>query len=461
MMTPELIVIGGGLAGSEAAWQAAQQGIRVALYEMRPVKRTPAHASDQLAEIVCSNSFGANAPGKASGLLKEELRRLGSFILECAHATAVPAGDALAVDREAFAGLVTKRVAEHPHISLIREEMPRIPETPAIVASGPLTSQALTADITKLCGERYLYFYDAMCPIVARDSIDMSSAWRASRFGRDSNAGEQNEGDYINCALSAEQYEVFVEALAGAETIELKSFEQEDPKFFEGCLPIEVMAKRGRDSLAYGPMRPIGLRDPRTGRRPHAVAQLRRDNLADTLYNVVGFQTNLKYGEQKRILRMIPGLQNCEIMRYGQMHRNTFINAPTLLEPTMQLRTRADLFFAGQIVGVEGYVGNAGSGLVAGINAARLLRGERLLTPPPVSMLGALCHYVSHAEPKDFQPMKANFGILPSLVEEGTSAHVRGSKRARYDAYVARALEALDVVLPQWLMNVDDRVLAS
>jgi methylenetetrahydrofolate--tRNA-(uracil-5-)-methyltransferase len=396
-------------------------------------------------------------------LLKAELRRLGSFILACADATAVPAGDALAVDREAFADLVTQRIASHPNLTLIREEMPRIPDTPTIIASGPLTSPSLTAEITKLCGDQYLYFYDAMCPIVARETIDMGIAWRASRFGRNSIQypvssiqivdakseisnlqSEIPEGDYINCPLSKDEYEAFIDALISAETIELKSFEREDPKFFEGCLPIEVMAKRGRETLAYGPMRPIGLRDPRTGRRPYAVVQLRQDNLADTLYNIVGFQTNLKYGEQLRVLRMIPGLQRAELMRYGQMHRNTFINAPTLLQPTMQLRARADLFFAGQITGVEGYIGNAGSGFIAGVNAARLLHQQAPLTLPPETMLGALCHYVCHAEPKDFQPMKANFGIMPPLAKE-----VR-QKRARYDAYVTRALAALESVRAEW-----------
>jgi methylenetetrahydrofolate--tRNA-(uracil-5-)-methyltransferase len=457
-MTPDLIVIGGGLAGSEAAMQAAQRGVRVTLYEMRPVHPTPAHATDKLAEIVCSNSLGSNSVGKAGGLLKEELRRLDSFILECADATAVPAGDALAVDRDLFADTVTRRIAAHPNITLVRAEAPCIPDGPAIIASGPLTSEALTADITRLCGDRYLYFYDAMCPIVARDSIDLTIAWRGSRWGRDQettlaaaagtagadDGSPASDGDYINCPLSKEEYEAFIAALVGAETIELKSFEREDPKFFEGCLPIEVMAKRGRDTMAYGPMRPIGLRDPRTGRRPHAVVQLRQDNLADTLYNIVGFQTNLKFGEQKRVLQMIPGLQRIEIMRYGQMHRNTFINSPTLLHPTMQFRLRSDLFFAGQITGVEGYVGNAGSGLVAGINAARLLRGEPLLQLPQSTMLGALCHYVCNAGPKDFQPMKANFGIMPPLEKE-----VR-QKRARYEAFVTRALRELDTVGPAW-----------
>lgn len=456
-MASELIVIGGGLAGSEAAWQAAQRGVQVTLYEMRPVRPTAAHATDKLAEIVCSNSLGSNTVGKASGLLKEELRRLGSFIIECANATAVPAGEALAVDRDLFAEEVTRRIEAHPNIRLVRSEITHIPDSPVIIASGPLTSEALTAEITRLCGNDYLYFYDAMCPIVARESIDMTIAWRASRWGRDKSASLQgdgsaktpslstvdgtaadNEGDYINCPLNQEEYEAFIAALATAATIELKSFEREDPKFFEGCLPIEIMARRGRDTMAFGPMRPIGLWDPRTGKRPYVAVQLRQDNLADTLYNVVGFQTNLTYGEQKRILRMIPGLQNAEIMRYGQMHRNTFINSPVLLKATMQFRRRDDLFFAGQITGVEGYVGNAGSGLVAGINAARLLQGQETMVMPPETMLGALCHYVCNAAPKDFQPMKANFGIMPRLERE-----VR-QKRARYDAYVKRALECVD-----------------
>jgi methylenetetrahydrofolate--tRNA-(uracil-5-)-methyltransferase len=459
-MSSELIVIGGGLAGSEAAWQAAQRGVQVTLYEMRPTQPTAAHATDKLAEIVCSNSLGSNAVGKAGGLLKEELRRLRSFILECADATAVPAGDALAVDRDMFSEMVTRRIGSHPNIRLVRAEMTRIPDGPAIIASGPLTSEALTAEITRLCGNEYLYFYDAMCPIVSRESIDMTVAWRASRWGRDRGAANvegaaevqagsvtdslpEDEGDYINCPLNKEEYEAFIAALATAETIELQSFEREDPKFFEGCLPIEIMARRGRDTMAFGPMRPIGLWDPRTGKRPYVAVQLRQDNLADTLYNVVGFQTNLTYGEQRRILRLIPGLQNAEIMRYGQMHRNTFINSPVLLKPTMQFRERDDLFFAGQITGVEGYVGNAGSGLVAGINAARHLQGQTPIVMPPETMLGALCHYVCSAAPKDFQPMKANFGIMPRLDRE-----VR-QKRQRYDAFVKRALERIDATVTE------------
>ncbi len=448
-MSNSLIIIGGGLAGSEAAWQAAERGIHVTLYEMRPVRMTAAHSSDRLAEIVCSNSLGAIGPGKAGGILKEELKRLGSFVLDCAFATAVPAGDALAVDRDRFADLVTARISGHPNITLVREEMPRIPDGPVIVASGPLTSELLTADITRICGNDYLYFYDAMCPIVSLDSIDMTIAWNASRWGRDTagqpaDAASEPVGDYINCPMSQAEYETFIDALVGADTITLKSFEHEDPKFFEGCLPIEVMAKRGRDTLAYGPMRPIGLRDPRTGKRPYAVVQLRKDNIAGTLYNIVGFQTNLTYGEQKRVLRLIPGLGHSEVMRYGQMHRNTFINAPALLRPTMQMRERDDLFFAGQITGVEGYVGNIGSGLIAGINAARFVRGMAPLVMPGETMLGALCHYVCTADQEDFQPMKANFGIVPPLVPE-----VR-QKKARYAEYGERALRSLDAVLAEW-----------
>lgn len=445
-MDVDLIVIGGGLAGSEAAWQAAERGLRVALYEMRPVRMTPAHATASLAEIVCSNSLGSNAPGKAGGLLKSELRRLGSMVMACADETAVSAGDALAVDRERFSALVTERISSHPRITLVREEAVRVPDALAVIASGPLTSETLALDIGRLCGEVYLYFYDAMCPIVAADSIDLDVAWRGSRWGRDTNLVEGAEsGDYINCPMSREEYEAFVKELANAETIALKSFEQEDPKFFEGCLPIEVMARRGGDTLAYGPMRPIGLRDPRTGKRPHAVAQLRKDNAAGDLYNVVGFQTNLTYGEQKRVLRMIPGLGHCEVMRYGQMHRNTFLNAPALLSPTMQLRTRETLFFAGQITGIEGYVGNIGSGLVAGVNAARLFAGLPALALPRETMMGALCHYVSDPRQGEFQPMKANFGILPPLVPE-----VR-QKKERYGAYCIRAVEALEHVSGEWI----------
>ncbi len=432
-MTQPLIIIGGGLAGSEAAWQAAEQGINVRLYEMRPEKQTEAHVSEWLAELVCSNSLGSLVPHKAGGLLKAELRGLGSLILECATAAAVPAGSSLAVDREQFAALVTEKITSHPRIELVRQEMPHIPDEPCIIASGPLTSPALAEDIGRLTGQTYLYFYDALSPIVSAESIDMSIAFRASRYGK----GEQDDGDYINCPMNKEEYDAFFDALVAAEQITLREFEREDAHFFEGCLPVEVLARRNRDALRFGPLRPVGLDDPRTGRRPYAVIQLRQDNLAGTLYNIVGFQTNLRWGEQRRVLRMVPGLQEAEFMRYGMMHRNTYINAPELLHPTMQYRGRADLFFAGQITGVEGYMGNAATGLLAGINAARLLQGSHPLILPTTTMLGALCHYVTHAAANDFQPMKANFGLLPP------PQHTIKSKPERYQFYSERALTAL------------------
>jgi len=433
MAKRRLIVIGGGLAGSEAAWQAAERGVEVILYEMRPRKMTPAHVSDRLAELVCSNSLGSDLPDRAPGLLKAELRRLGSLVLACADVTRVPAGSALAVDRERFAEEVTRRIENHPRIQVIREEVTEIPDEPTVIATGPLTSEGLTEAIADLTGQEYLYFYDAMAPIVAADSIDMSIAFRASRYGK-------GGADYINCPMTEEEYDRFVDALVTAERIPLRDFEREDPRFFEGCLPIEVLAARGRDALAYGPLRPVGLIDPRTGRRPYAVVQLRQDDLAGTLYNMVGFQTNLRYGEQERVFRMIPGLEQAEFVRYGQMHRNTFLNAPLLLEPTMAFRGRPGLFFAGQITGVEGYVGSVGSGWVAGVNAARFILGQEPLVLPRTTMLGALCYYVSHADPKTFQPMKANFGLLPPL-----SPPVR-DKRRRYRAYMERALADLEGV---------------
>ena len=435
-------VIGGGLAGSEAAWQLAERGFDVKLYEMRPQKTTGAHVTNRLAELVCSNSFGSKLPDRASGLLKTELDMLRSLLLEAAEEAAVPAGGALAVDRELFAGRVTETIENHPRITIIREEVTVVPDEPTIVATGPLTSPALALDIARLTGQEYLYFYDALAPIVSADSIDMSIAFRASRYGR----GDEAEGDYINCPLTKDEYERFVQALLAAERAPLRDFETEDKLFFEGCLPIEQIATRGEDSLAFGPMRPVGLTDPRTGRRPYAVVQLRQDNAAGTLYNLVGFQTNIRWGEQKEILRMIPGLENADFVRMGQMHRNTFMNSPTLLHPTLQFRTRDDLFFAGQITGVEGYMGNVATGLVAALNMARHLEGKPLWVIPPATMLGALCHYVTHAEPKHFQPMKANFGILPELAQ-----HVR-DKRARYAAYVERATADMRAAL-NWLAD--------
>lgn len=439
-------IIGGGLAGSEAAWQAAQAGLQVFLYEMRPHKSTGAHQSDQLAELICSNSLGSVLPDRAPGVLKAEMQRMGSLLLRIAEETAVPAGGALAVDREAFAQRVTETLEAHSNITIVREEVTEIPSGPAIIASGPLTSEALSQAIARLSGEQHLFFFDAISPIIAADSIDMSIAFRAARYDR----GESEEGDYINCPMNREEYEAFVDALLTAERIELRAFEEaikEGVKagahhFFEGCLPVEIIAERGREALAFGPLRPVGLRDPRTGQRPYAVVQLRQDNLAGTLYNIVGFQTNLKFPEQRRVFRMIPGLEKAEFVRYGQMHRNTFIASPKLLRPTLQWHNRDDLFFAGQITGVEGYMGNIATGLLAGQNLARLLQGRPLLQLPPTTMLGALLHYITHADLKDFQPMKANFGLLPPLASPR-----RLKKRERYAAYAQRALDDLETYL--------------
>lgn len=441
---PDLIVIGGGLAGSEAAYQAAQKGLSVKLYEMRPALQTGAHQTGALAELVCSNSLGSNLPDRASGLLKNEVRLLGSMLLECAETAALPAGGALAVDRELFARLVTERIEEHPNIEIIREEAKEIPQMLCIIASGPLTSPALSKAIAALSGEDHLFFFDAIAPVIHADSVNMQVAFRASRYG----TGTQDEGDYINCPLNKDEYYIFVEALLRAERIELRAFEEaiksgvKAGHFFEGCLPIEIIAQRGVDSLAFGPMRPVGLRDPRTGKRPYAVVQLRQDNLAGSLYNLVGFQTNLKFPEQKRVLRLIPGLENAEFLRYGQMHRNTFIASPRLLRPTLQHRLHDELFFAGQITGVEGYMGNIATGLLAGLNAARLFHHQEPITLPQTTMLGALCHYVTQADLRDFQPMKANFGILPPLDLTGRTA-----KRERGGLNAERALADLSIAL--------------
>ncbi|GAB4501416.1 MAG: FADH(2)-oxidizing methylenetetrahydrofolate--tRNA-(uracil(54)-C(5))-methyltra nsferase TrmFO [Anaerolineales bacterium] len=446
-----LTIIGGGLAGSEAALQAAKHGLRVKLYEMRPAQPTGAHLSGDLAELVCSNSLGSNLPDRASGVLKAELRRLDSALLEIAEQCALPAGAALAVDREKFAASVTRRILAEPAIELIRAEVREIPAGAVIIASGPLTSDSLSRAIGQFGGEQHLFFYDAIAPIVEAASIDMSIAYRASRWDE----GE-NGGDYINCPFhNKSDYLAFVEALKTAERIELRDFEQPleagvragADTFFEGCLPVEIIARRGEKALAYGPMRPVGLSDPRVPRRPYAVVQLRQDNLAGNLYNLVGFQTNLTFPEQRRVLRMIPGLQNAEFARYGQMHRNTFIASPKLLLPTLQAKTREDLFFAGQITGVEGYMGNIATGLLAGLNAARLLSGATPLELPRETMLGALCHYITHAEMRDFQPMKANFGILPAL----ENAEKQG-KRERAARYAARAAQAMENYLAQTLL---------
>ncbi len=449
-MDKQLTIVGGGLAGTEAAWQAAKLGISVSLYEMRPVKTTPAHVTNQLAELVCSNSLGSNLVNKAAGLLKAELRGFDSLILACAEDAAIPAGSSLAVDREIFAESVTRNIRQHPEIALFREEVKDIPEGPCIIATGPLTSNSLAEAIGRLSGEKYLYFYDALSPIVTLNSIDMTIAFRASRYDK----GVQAEGDYINCPMTRQEYDDFFDALISAEQITLREFEQEDASFFEGCLPVEVMAKRNRDTLRFGPMRPVGLTDPKSSERPYAVLQLRQDNLIGTLYNIVGFQTNLRWGEQRRVLRMVPGLENAEFMRYGMMHRNTYINSPELLQPTMQYRGRADLLFAGQIVGVEGYMGNAASGLVAGINAARLLSGEHPVIFPTNTMIGALCHYVTHTDSKSFQPMKANFGLLP-MPEN------RMKKADRYQYYSKRALTRMRRFARQRRLAYDRRAAES
>ena len=417
-------------------------GCQVRLIEMRPDRQTPAHATDQFAELVCSNSLGSTRLDRALGLLKEEMRRLGSLVLDCADCHALPAGGALAVDRNAFSREVTNRVQGHPNVTVVRDEVVEIPHGPTIIATGTTDIDALAGRIGELTGQSQLYFYDALAPIVSMESVSLPPAWRQSRYDRDSG---EFEGDYINCPMDRGQYEAFVEALRAADRIELRPFEAdaEAERFFEGCLPIEVLAGRSLDALAYGPMRPVGLRDPRTGRRPHAVVQLRQDNLAGTLYNIVGFQTNIKWPEQQRILRMIPGLESAEFVRLGQMHRNTFINSPTLLHPTLQFRGRDELFFAGQISGTEGYVGSSAGGLLAGFNVTRQIEGRPLLALPAVTMMGALFQYVTHAEPASFQPMKANFGLMPPLAEETRN------KGDRYQLYAERALETLASFIEQ------------
>jgi methylenetetrahydrofolate--tRNA-(uracil-5-)-methyltransferase len=452
-LTSPITIVGGGLAGTEAAWQIARRGVPVRLHEMRPVRRTPAHSTDKLAELVCSNSFGADDITKAPGLLKHEMRRLGSLLIECAAEATVPAGAALAVDRDVFADAVTSRIQSHPLIEVVRNEVTEIPAGVTIIASGPLTSDTLAADIARRSGSQHLYFWDAIAPIVTHESVDFSIAFRASRYGKDAATAEgepEAQGDYINCPMSKDEYYAFIDALIAAETAALREFELADKDhFFEGCLPVEVLARRGRDALAYGPMRPVGIRDPRTNKRPYAVVQLRQDNVAGTLYNLVGFQTNLKFGEQDRVLRMIPGLTTAEFVRYGVMHRNTFINSPTLLHPTLRFRASADtagadpLFFAGQIVGVEGYAGNAATGLLAGINAVEAVHGRPEITLPPTTMLGALCHYVTHCEPKHFQPMKAAFGLFPALENPPRD------KRVRAELYSERARAALEQAIAE------------
>jgi len=431
----ELInVIGGGLAGVEAAWQAAESGANVRLYEMRPVSQTPAHRTDKLAEIVCSNSLKSDEPGSAPYLLKEELRRGLSLVLEAAAATRVPAGAALSVDRGRFAEYITEKIEQHPNIELIREEIREIPDDEvSIVATGPLTSDALTASIMRFTGDDQLYFYDAIAPIVAADSIDMSIAFKAARY-------DKGGDDYINCPFDRDQYARFYDELVNAKSVPVKRFEE--TQWFEACLPLEELARRGVDTLRFGPMKPKGLRDPKTGYEPYACVQLRQENLMADAYGLVGFQNHLKYGEQARVMRLIPGLEDAEILQYGQIHRNTFINSPKILNETLTTKSNSRLFFAGQITGVEGYVESVATGWLAGLNAVRVLRGQPLLTAPPTSAIGALCRYVSNVETKNFQPVNITFGLLEPLPEELRKKH--RNKRERHMVQVERALKDWD-----------------
>ena len=467
-------IIGAGLAGSEAAWQAASRGVHVTLHEMRPVRATAVHKSDRFAELVCSNSFRGDKLDNAVGLLKEEMRRLGSLVMRAADEARVPAGAALAVDRDRFATLVTQIISEHPLITVTREEVTSIPDAssaPVIIATGPLTSDTLSADIVRFVGRDHLSFYDAISPIVLAETIDRTKVFRASRWGRDSTRTtsdatakadtgaettvtpiaatavaedatqpacgvDDGEGDYLNCPMTREEYERFYDALVHAESATVHDFDK--AQFFEGCLPIEVMAHRGVDTLRFGPMKPVGLVDPRTGRRSYAVVQLRQDTLAGDHYSLVGFQTQIKWGDQARVLRLIPGLEQAEFVRFGMVHRNTYINGPTVLHETWQTRTRADLLFAGQVSGVEGYVESAASGLLAGINAARLANGETPVAAPRTTALGSLAYYVSHADPAHYQPTNITFGIMPALERPPRQ------KSDRKTALSARALADLD-----------------
>jgi len=439
LAVPEAIhILGGGLAGCEAAWQVSRAGLRATLYEMRPAQTTPAHQTDRLAELVCSNSLKSETQYSAPWLLKEELRRLGSLLLEVASRVRVPGGQALTVDRDAFAQEVTRIIESCEGIEVHRRQVTRIPEDGiVIIATGPLTSDALAAEIARLTGAERLYFYDAISPIVDAETIDMSVAFRASRYGK----SLDGTADYLNCPLNKEEYDRFVDALleAQAHTPHIP----DDIPYFEACLPIEELARRGRDTLRFGPMKPTGLIDPRTGRRPYAVVQLRQENLRAGSYNMVGFQNYLRYGEQARIFRMIPGLEHAEFLRFGQIHRNTYINAPELLEPTLAMRRLPRLFFAGQIAGVEGYIEAIATGLVAGRNAAALAQGRPLWTPPRETAIGSLCHYVAGADPRHYQPVNITFDLLPPL-EEDERRHLGRDRRARHSALCRRALARLE-----------------
>jgi methylenetetrahydrofolate--tRNA-(uracil-5-)-methyltransferase len=452
-------IVGGGLAGCEAAWQIASRGVRVSLHEMRPVRPTAVHKTDRLAELVCSNSFRGDKLDNAVGLLKEEMRRLGSLVMRAAEASRVPAGAALAVDRDRFSDTITPTLAAQPLITIVRGEVTAIPpsseQEPVIVATGPLTSDLLAAEIAALVGSEHLSFYDAISPIVLADTIDRAKVFRASRWNRSLRgsqgsqgsqpacAVDDGEGDYLNCPLTRAEYERFYDALVAAESATVHDFDKE--AFFEGCLPIEVMAHRGRDTLRFGPMKPVGLVDPRTGREPYACVQLRQDNLAGDHFSLVGFQTQIKWGEQARVLRMIPGLERAEFVRFGMVHRNTYVNGPTVLTETWQLRRHPALFFAGQMSGVEGYVESAASGLLAGINAAALVTGRPTSAPPRTTAIGALAYYASHADPAHYAPSNITFGIMEPL--DPRAGRVPRGKAERKVAMSERALAALDVWL--------------
>lgn len=429
MTTTSINVIGAGLAGSEAAWQIAKRGLKVRLYEMRPEKKTPAHHTQNFAELVCTNSLRANQLTNGTGLLKEEMRRLDSIIMEAADTHNVPAGGALAVDRETFSSAITEKLTNHPNVEVIREELTEIPEGLTVIATGPLTSDPLAQAIKRLTDDEGLYFYDAAAPIVEKSSLDMDKIYLKSRY-------DKGEAAYLNCPMTEEEFYNFYHELINAEMAELHDFE--DQKFFEGCMPIEQMASRGEKTMLFGPLKPVGLEDPKTGKEPFAVVQLRQDNAAGNLYNLVGFQTHLKWGEQKRVFSMIPGLENAQFVRYGVMHRNTYLRSPEFLNATYQTKKRADLLFAGQMTGVEGYVESAASGLYAGINAALIAQGKEPVVFPEETMMGAMAHYITHASPKHFQPINANFGIIPRLEKR-----IR-EKRERNLALSQRALAVLE-----------------
>jgi methylenetetrahydrofolate--tRNA-(uracil-5-)-methyltransferase len=472
-----ITIVGGGLAGSEAAWQAASRGVPVRLFEMRPSRPTAVHKTDRLAELVCSNSFRGDKLDNAVGLLKEEMRRMGSLVMRAADACRVPAGAALAVDRDQFAQTMTDALAQHPLVTLVREEVTTIPESterePVILATGPLTSDALAEDVRRLVGQEYLYFYDAISPIVLAESIDREKVFRQSRWDRnvrlkpdatDDVAShpdgpacgvDDGQGDYLNCPMTREEYERFYDAVIHAESATIHDFDKE--KFFEGCLPIEVMAHRGVDTLRFGPMKPVGLLDPRTRRVPYAVVQLRQDNIAGDHFSLVGFQTQLKWGEQERVLRRIPGLEQAEFVRFGMVHRNTYVNSPTVLTETWQVRMRPSLFLAGQMSGVEGYVESAASGLMAGLTAAALVKGERIFSAPPTTAIGALAYYVSHANPAHYEPSNITFGIMPPLAAQEKSARTKMARKTRNELLAHRALTALQ----QWMNERDSQAVSA